>query len=205
MRLQINYTTYDMRRDQDTLHPGSGSTVMLLSREDGPNAHPFWYAEVLGAFIITVDYAGTKRAMEVLWVRWFGVVPGYRWGFKYARLPKVGFIPSETGAAFGFIDPELVLRSCHLIPAFEDGRTGSLLRHGLSIARQENVIDDWTAYYVNMYVSSLSPLIPLTPSLASPIVTCLHATMQISEWGTVPNIIYHHQAPAIPPHRTSYR
>jgi hypothetical protein len=139
-----------MRRDQDMLRPRSGSIAMLLSREDGPNAHPFWYAEVLGAFIITVDYAGTKRAMEILWVRWFGVVPGHCWGFKYARLPKVSFVPSETGAAFGFIDPALVLHSCHLIPVFEDGRTDSLLRYGPSIAWQENVNDDWTVYYVNM-------------------------------------------------------
>ena len=149
-RLQINYMTYDMRRDQDMLRPGSGSAVMLLSCEDCPNAHPFWYAEVLGAYIITVDYAGTKQAMEILWVRWFGVVPGYRWGFKYSRLPKVGFVPSETDAVFGFVDPALVLRSCHLIPVFVDGCTDSLLRHGPSVARQKNVDDNWAAYYVNM-------------------------------------------------------
>lgn len=146
---------YDMRRDQDTLHTGSGAAVMLLSHEDGPNAHPFWYTEVLSAFIFTIDYAGTESMMEVLWVRWFGVVPGHRWGFKYARLPKVGFVLSETGAAFGFVDPALVLRSCHLIPVFGDGRTNSLLPHGPSVARQENIDDDWTAYYVNMRVHPL--------------------------------------------------
>ena len=31
---QINYTMYDMRRNKDMLHPGQGSAVMLLSRED---------------------------------------------------------------------------------------------------------------------------------------------------------------------------
>jgi len=59
-RFQINYTTYDMHHDQDTLRPGQGSAVMLLSREDSPNFHPFWYAQVLGAFLITVDYAGAE-------------------------------------------------------------------------------------------------------------------------------------------------
>ncbi|KAG1722403.1 uncharacterized protein EDB91DRAFT_1088151 [Suillus paluster] len=44
--------------------------------------------------------------MEVLWVRWFGVVPQYRWGFQEARLPKIGFIPKSPGA-FGFLDPSL--------------------------------------------------------------------------------------------------
>lgn len=149
-RFQINYTTYDMRRDQDTLRPGQGSAVMLLSREDSPNSHPFWYAQVLGAFLITVNYAGAERRMELLWVRWFGIVPSYRWGFKNARLPKIGFVPSDSGAAFGFLDPSLVLRACHLIPAFADGRTNSLLRHGPSVARENNNVDDWAAYYVNM-------------------------------------------------------
>ena len=77
---------------------------------------------------------GVERAMEFLWVRWFGVVPGYRWGLKNARLPKIGFVSSDSGAAFGFIDPSLILRACHLIPAFADGCTDSLLRHGPSVA-----------------------------------------------------------------------
>lgn len=149
-RFQINYTTYDMHRDQDTLHPGTGTAVMLLSCKDGPNAHPFWYAEVLGAFLIVINHSGTERLMEFLWVHWFGAMPGYRWGFKNARLPKIGFVPSDTGSAFGFIDPALVLRSCHLIPVFSDGRTDSLLRHGPSVARLKNIHDDWSAFYVNM-------------------------------------------------------
>lgn len=76
-----------MHCDQDTLHPGHGSTIMLLSCEHGPNAHPFWYAEVLGAFIIMVDHSGIERTMEFLWVHWFSVVPGYHWGFNNACLP----------------------------------------------------------------------------------------------------------------------
>ncbi|KAG2029986.1 hypothetical protein BDR03DRAFT_879450, partial [Suillus americanus] len=45
-RLQINYTTYDVRRDQDTLKPGYGGVVMTLSREHDGDTHPFWYAQV---------------------------------------------------------------------------------------------------------------------------------------------------------------
>lgn len=141
---------YDMRCDQDMLCPGSGAAVMLLFCEDGPNAHPFWYAEVLSALIFTVDYAGTKRMMEVLWICWFCVVPGHHSGFKYTCLSKVGFVPLETGAAFGFVNPALVLHSCHLILEFIDGCTDSLLHHGPSVAQQENTNNDWAAYYVNM-------------------------------------------------------
>ena len=121
-----------------------------LQWENGSNAHPFWYAQVLGAFIISVDYMGVERKMEFLWVCWFGVVPGYCWGLKNAHLPKIGFISSDSGAAFGFINPSLILCACHLIPAFANGCTNSLLHHSPSVARERNAIDDWAAYYVNM-------------------------------------------------------
>lgn len=154
-RFQVNYTTYDIRRDQDTLRPGRGSTVMTLSRENGAGSHPFWYAQVLGAFCLNILHVGpnarsrSPQTMEVLWVRWFGVVPQYCWGFQEARLPKIGFIPESPGA-FGFLDPSLVIRACHLIPAFADLRTDNLLRHGPSAARLRGETDDWAAFYVNM-------------------------------------------------------
>jgi len=154
-RLQINYTTYDVRRDQDTLKPGHGGFIMTLSREHGSDAHPFWYAQVLGAFCIQVLHVGpdvrnrSPQSMEFLWVRWLGVVPRYRWSFKEGRLPKVGFIP-DSPYAFGLLDPSVVLRACHLIPAFADGRTDALLRHGPTVARPFGEVNDWTAFYVNM-------------------------------------------------------
>jgi hypothetical protein len=77
------------------------------------------------------------------------LTPHYRWGFKEGRLPKVGFVP-DSPTAFGFLDPSLVLRACHLIPAFADGRTDDLLRHGPTAARPCGEVNDWTAFYVNM-------------------------------------------------------
>ena len=148
-RLQINYTTYDIRRDYDTLRPSHGGFVMLQSCEEGTEAHPFWYARVLAAFIFQVNYQGEEHTIDILWVRWLGVVPGYRWGIHKAHLPKIGFVPDSPGA-FGFIDPSLVMRACHLIPAFVDGRTKSLLRQGPSLARGNEEEDDWAGYYVNM-------------------------------------------------------
>ncbi|KAI6009987.1 hypothetical protein BKA83DRAFT_4504106 [Pisolithus microcarpus] len=132
----VNYTSYDVRRQQDFMQPGHGCTIMVLSREDGPGIHPFWYAQ---------------QIMEVLWVRWLGTEPGYRWGFKEACLPKVGFVPATNDDAFGFLEPSLVVRGCRLIPAFSQGRTDTLLRHGESIARQPGETDDWCAFYVNIF------------------------------------------------------
>ena len=89
--------------------------------------------------------------MEVLWVRWLGVDRDHKWGFKEARLPKVGFVPDHPDhVPFGFLDLSLVLRGCHLIPSFSDGRTNELLAPGLSIARLPGEVGDWAAFYVNM-------------------------------------------------------
>ena len=143
------------------MRPGPGCTVMMLSREDGPGAHPFWYAQVLCAFQIPIIHVSpnahdrSQKIMQVLWVRWLGVEPGYRWGFKEARLPKVGFVPDTDDDAFGFLDPSLVMRGCHLIPAFSEGRTDTLLRRGESCVRKPGESDDWRTLYVNMYVYSL--------------------------------------------------
>ena len=129
---------------------------MVMSRETEPTAHPYWYARVLGVFHVRVLHTGsaaTNRSvqhLEFLWVRWFGTEAGYRHGFKIARLPKVGFVEETDDLAFGFLDPSLVIRGCHLIPAFADGRTSALLGASQSAARPPGECDDWAAFYVNM-------------------------------------------------------
>ena len=82
----------------------------------------------------------------------FGIDPSYRSGLKVGRLPKIGFVPENDDQAFSFLDPELVICRCHLIPAFADGRTVELLRTGVTAARPIDEVDDWAAFYVNMYV-----------------------------------------------------
>jgi hypothetical protein len=157
--LRVNYTTYDMRRGQDSMNPRTSCNVMVLSPETGSNAHPFWYARVLGVFHAKVLHVGpasrnqSVQRMEFLWVRWFGVVPGHLSGFRAAQLPKIGFVPDTDTSAFGFLDPSLVLRGCHLVPAFADGQTSELLRtNSLTAARQPGETQDWARYYVITYV-----------------------------------------------------
>jgi hypothetical protein len=138
------------------MNPRTQCDVMVVSREEGRDAHPFWYARVLGVFHAQVYHVGPSaknrsiQHMEFLWVRWFGTVPGYRSGPKVARLPKIGFLPETDESAFGFLDPSLVVRGCHLIPAFVDGRTSDLLTIPNSTARPLGETDDWEAYYVMM-------------------------------------------------------
>ncbi|KAH7917363.1 hypothetical protein BV22DRAFT_1026465, partial [Leucogyrophana mollusca] len=153
---QINYTTYDVQQEQDTINPYMCNNIFVASRESEPDSHPYWYARVLGIFHARVLHTGKDfenrppQTMEFLWIRWFGVVPGHLSGQGVARLPKVGFVPNSDPLAFGFLHPLLVIRACYLIPSFTDGRTTNLLRPGLSAGRKPGEADDWEAYYVNM-------------------------------------------------------
>ena len=140
------------------MNPWTSADVMVLSPETGPQAHPFWCAQVLGVFHARILYTGPSvtnwsiQHMEFLWVRWFSVVPGHCYGHRAARLPKVGFIPDSDPLAFGFLDPSLMLRGCHLIPAFNDGRTYHLLSVPCTVSCPPDEDDDWVAFYINMYV-----------------------------------------------------
>jgi len=42
--LWVNYMLYDLRHQQSIINPTSHSDVMVLSCEDGMDAHPYWYA-----------------------------------------------------------------------------------------------------------------------------------------------------------------
>ncbi|KAJ3573756.1 hypothetical protein NP233_g2220 [Leucocoprinus birnbaumii] len=157
---QIHYTTYDVRRDYDTLNPRNRSFCMVASAdtEIDQNAHPFWYAQVIGIFHADVQHTGANsrdfswRTMEFLWVRWLGFEPGYSSGRRLAKLPKIGFVPEGDEYSFSFLDPAQVIRGCHLIPAFSQGRTNDLLStQGQTEARQSGETDDWANYYVNIF------------------------------------------------------
>ena len=139
------------------MNPRTHADVMVLSPETGPRAHPYWYAWVLGVFHARVFHTGplatnwSVQHIKFLWVRWFGIDPEHRYGHKVARLPKIGFVPESDPLAFGFLDPSLVLRGCHLIPAFNYGWTSDLLMAPLTAARPPDEDDDWVSFYVNMY------------------------------------------------------
>ena len=158
--LRINYTTYDVGRDADTIDPKKYPDIMVKSPDTGPDAQPFWYARVIGVFHAQVssshrDVGNEKEwhRMDFLWVRWFGMEPGrYRHGIRHARLPKIGFVQSSDQYAFTFLDPAQVIRGVHVIPAFVEGRTSALLPAAKSVARILNPEEenDWVNFYVNM-------------------------------------------------------
>jgi hypothetical protein len=63
----------------------------------------------------------------------------------------VGFVPDTDDGAFGFLDPSLVLRGCHLVPAFANGRTSTLLHTvSMTAAHPPDETDNWMNYYIIM-------------------------------------------------------
>lgn len=147
--LRINYTTYDMRRDQDVLKPHANFTILANETQ---TSYPYWYGRLIGILHADVIFQGKSERMEFLWVRWLGrdLGGGYQEGWRTRQLPRVGFMPHVDPAAFGFLDPNLVIRAIHLIPAFSHGRTKELLPFP-SVARlPEDNNEDWEMYYVGM-------------------------------------------------------
>ncbi|KAG2739976.1 hypothetical protein P692DRAFT_20664178, partial [Suillus brevipes Sb2] len=127
---------------------------MVMSHED-ERTHPYWYARLIKIFHVNVEYHNSSDAirsrpkrMDVLFVRWFkrDNTPS---GFTAKRLLRLEFFEDESPDAFGFIDPECVIRGVHIIPGFAYGRSRRLVEP--TIARREED-PDWNFYYVNMFV-----------------------------------------------------
>lgn len=159
--IQVNYTTYDIRRAQDFINLTTGNSFFMVlgsENEAHKEPHPYWYGRIIGIYHAEVIYTGPEsrsfepQIMEFLWVRWMGRDPNtnYHAGWTARQLPRIGFVYYEDEAAFGFLNPSLILRAVHLIPCFSSGRTKELLPQR-SLCRLPNEKDeDWDMFYVNM-------------------------------------------------------
>ncbi|TBU61766.1 hypothetical protein BD310DRAFT_1036813 [Dichomitus squalens] len=155
--LRVNYTTYDMRRDQDSINPRTHPDIMMLAPEASP--HPYLYARVIGIFHVDAYHAGESldgsddtdtEAIQVLWVRWFDLDPRAPGGFKARRLPRLKWAALDDNA-FGFVSPDQVLRAAYLMPAFAHGQSDRALP-GYSVARREDEEDiDYNYHYVGIF------------------------------------------------------
>lgn len=157
--MQVNFTTYDLQRDQDIIHVNTSKTGIMVytpgASADEPTAldHPWSYATVLRIFHANVVYVHgpgtiTKQRVDFVWVRWLETDLSIRSGTAHSQLERVSYVPFETGLwgdTFGFIDPASIIRGSHYIPAFHYGRTADLLRP--SIVREAR--GDWKYHYVN--------------------------------------------------------
>ena len=64
-----------MRREQDSLNPRTHANVMVLSQEDHPDAHPYWYACIIGIYHTFVRHESSPDPflIDFLFIRWYGL------------------------------------------------------------------------------------------------------------------------------------
>lgn len=177
------HTTYDVRRSEDIINPKTQhSNIMLLAENNSmdhscsdPSStttwHPFIYARVLGIYHVNVVYVGPGMSgyaplrFDFLHVRWFqhdgpGAVtaksgPSSDW--TSLRLDRLSFPPMARPDSFGFVDPSLVLRACHIIPVFDSGKRYA---DGIGLSTMAGDRNDWTNYYVNRFDTTQKVSLP---------------------------------------------
>ncbi|KJA13356.1 hypothetical protein HYPSUDRAFT_115550, partial [Hypholoma sublateritium FD-334 SS-4] len=163
------HTTYDVRRSEDVINPRtSHCNVMLLCKLatsegnslDTSVTHPFLYARVIGIYHVNVVYTGPgmkgyeSMHFDFLHIRWFQLEAIKSQGrhrvrgWASLRLDRLSFPPMAEKSSFAFVDPALVLRSCHLIPAFSSGKRYS---DGIGLSALSRDNSDWKMYYVNRF------------------------------------------------------
>jgi hypothetical protein len=149
---------YDLRHEQDTINPHTHADIMVLAHED-EHMHPYWYARVVQIFHVNVEYHEHSAVLQtppthldVLFVHWFccDTSPA---GWAAKCLQHLEFFDHDSlPDAFGFLDPDSVIRSIHLIPAFAFDTTDKLI--GPTFAQQKGDLCgddlDWRFYYLNM-------------------------------------------------------
>ncbi|EPQ55319.1 hypothetical protein GLOTRDRAFT_24245, partial [Gloeophyllum trabeum ATCC 11539] len=129
--LQVNYTLYDIHWCQDSMNPWSLANAMTLAQDadslsSDSGRHPFLYAQILGIFhadiVHNVPTSSTQMTqMEFIWVSWYQLVNRSKGGFAAGHLHRVELVPKSDLKAFGFLDPDEVIRSVHLIPHLHMG------------------------------------------------------------------------------------
>lgn len=158
---RVNYTTYDIQRAQDVIHPDTShrDIMVLNAKPNSIEAGNFSYARVLAIYHIDVIYCNANgayqihrpRRMEFLWVRWFQVTQAASASSAWdtLRLEQLAFPTVNSDDAFGFVNPADVLRGCHILPR---GALGKVHKDGCGISHCAQDAEDWKGYYVNRCV-----------------------------------------------------
>lgn len=125
--------------------------MVLVSDDGGESGHMFMYGQVLGLYHANIVYTGPgmsdyrPRKVEFLWVRWYEHLdPLGSW--VSCTLDRLSFPPMDSDGAFSFLDPANVVRSSHIIPAFnKDVR----YKDGSGQSKCARDANNWNMYYVN--------------------------------------------------------
>jgi len=159
----VNYTTYDVRHEEDILHTSTCQhNIMVLAHRTGNSTesssltHPF-------CLWLSAGHLSCQRSLCGPWcnrlptnspwislVQWYNRITDYC-GWKAHKLDHWKFCTIQDADAFTFVDPSDVLRGCHIIPRFREGWAHSNGR-GESICAKD--AQDWKEYYINRSVDT---------------------------------------------------
>jgi hypothetical protein len=160
--LRMNYTTYDVLRQQDVINPSTPNCFALLPSEfeQDSETHPYIYAKVLGVYHAKITHqGGLPRRMEFVHVRWLYYDYERPGGWVDFRLDKLSYAECHTEQdiidSFDFVDPKDIIRATHLIPNFHSGTSSGFLQSSSSIAHDSANYKDWKGYYVNRHVFTI--------------------------------------------------
>ncbi|TEB24923.1 hypothetical protein FA13DRAFT_1796782 [Coprinellus micaceus] len=156
--LRVNYTTYDVRREQDVLHVDTPQcNFMTLNDQYEPKTwlseHPYTYGKLLGVFHADVSYVGLLPSdtpaprfhrIDFAWVHWYSFI-GPKGEFS---LDRVSPRPITSHGVLEFIDPSYIIRSVHLIPQFSQGKEAEPMLES-RLVRNQPV---WKTYFINRFV-----------------------------------------------------
>lgn len=188
--IRINYTTYDLQRSTDLIHPRrSSADIMLLPESKNPDLEaPFWHARVLGIYHAFVRWDDNEaHRIDFLWVRWLRRQK-QPFGDNHSRLERVAFeADTDDMHAFGFVSPQCVVRGSHLIPNFCSRRTTALLGpcYNLTSPYYFSLIASLSMYLLHHDIAphhvlhSFVPVLHHTTS-CTPLAPLLHSTCSSS-------------------------
>jgi hypothetical protein len=134
--------------------------IMTLGHEDeeGMKWHLYWYAKVLGIFHVNMRCLGCMETecMEFLWVHWFRCDLDYKGSFETCHLHHIGLSDSEDPTSYKFLNPNNILQSVHLIPAFALNERDPEVHNSDDLDNDTSILDIY--YYVSIYVIHESSL-----------------------------------------------
>ncbi|KAG0695162.1 hypothetical protein DFH29DRAFT_1005685 [Suillus ampliporus] len=137
---------------QDVVNPRTPhcNIMLLKNRNDNGHGSEYHYTKVIAIHHVNVVRLANvyeSRRIEFLFIQWYESVQDHAWDTH--TLGHVHFQPLANLNAFGFIDPGVVLRACHIVPAFSRGQR-NLGECGISPLAGDK--HDWHEYYVNSFV-----------------------------------------------------
>ncbi|KAK0190253.1 hypothetical protein F5146DRAFT_908646, partial [Armillaria mellea] len=88
---------------------------------------------------------------DFAWVHWYEFDSSHHSGFSAKHPHHVGFVDGRDPDAFGFLDPDDIIRAVHLLPVYRLSQTVEFLPPSIARWPEEND-QDYEWYSVDMWV-----------------------------------------------------